>query len=86
MNFKNEATVKSCEAWVKYPFENNHPFKNVRFNEFMLCLCQYEKSIEEDEFLSLMEMPECRRTAEEIQKAFDNYQIIYDFYKYQNKE
>ena len=86
MNFRNEATVKSCEAWVNYPFENNHPLKDDRFNEFMLCLCRYENSIEENEFLSLLEKEECKRTEEELQKAFSIYQAIYDFYQYQNKE
>ena len=52
---------------MKYPFENAHPLKDERFYNFMYCLCKYERRIEdENSFLSLLQIEECKRTEIEL--------------------
>ena len=82
MNFKNEATTKSCNEWLKYPFENTHPLKDKSLYAFVHCLCEYEDKVEEKDFLSLSKDVECKRTRKEINDAFKKYEIIYDFIQY----
>lgn len=85
MNFKNDKTTKSCNDWIKYPFENAHPLKDKRFYEFMYCLCKFEERIEdEDSFLSLIKIDGCKRSEEELKEAFCKHKTIYDFYEYVN--
>ena len=85
MNFKNEATNKSCEEWVKY-LENPHPLKDERLYAFVYCLCEYEDKVEKKDFQSLLKDDECKRTSKEISDAFKKYEIIYDFYQYLKKK
>ena len=84
LKFKNEATAQCCETWVTYPFENSHPLKDERFYAFMHCLCLYEDYVDEEDFLSLSQYPNCARTKEELEKAYDKYDVIYHFYQYLN--
>ena len=83
MEFKNEETTKCCTVWMKYPFKNAHPLKDERFYNFMYCLCKYEIRIEdENSFLSLLQIEECKRTESELKDAFCKYQVIFDFYQF----
>lgn len=85
MNFKNEATTKSCKIWMMYPFENEHDLKGERLYSFIYHLCEFEGKVEEEVFQSLLKDAECKRTSKEISDAFKKYEIIYDYYQYLKK-
>ena len=87
MNFKENATKKSCENWVKYPFENNHPLKDERFYNFIYHLCEYEDKIDDENiFLELSNIEGCNRSEEEFKEAFQKYIVIQNFYEFLKKK